>query len=219
MGKWNFLSIIVIVLFASLVSSCGTVKVTSITPTSIPTATSTSTPAPLPPPIFTVTPYVSSDEVYLSGNWSPTHNGFHMMTLNEGHPAHIRAVCGGIFTKGKYQNEITGRWQVSTSIDYGSQYLIHYSFEPMGSANDPIPADIQYNLLIADGTRVSAGDVLGQLLVSGEAAHVCFGLSHNNFGLCAMPYFTTAVSAEILAVWRRTNLPGNPICTDHNLYY
>jgi hypothetical protein len=206
----------VLILFLILVSllvinNCSKQQESTTTTTLITTTTS------LPPPTFSVTPYVSSSEVYLLGTVEVTdsHKGIDFLSTTE---AVFRAVCGGTFRKTKCQNELTGKWQVNTDIVYDSKYFVRYGFEPFGNANDPTPADLQYNMLIADGTRIVTGEVLGALLSSGEGSHVHFGPSKNDQWECPMSYFTAAASEEILLLWRHDHSSGNPICTDHNLY-
>jgi hypothetical protein len=63
-----------------------------------------------------------------------------------------------------------------------------------GSSTDG-SADIQYDLLIADGATVAAGDILGSLLYVGDGAHVHFGLTEDYTWLCPMPFFTTAAGS------------------------
>jgi hypothetical protein len=185
------------------------------TNTSTNTSTSTTT-TTLPPPVFSFTPFTSSAEVFIRGQYSATHNGIDIFDAFSTVEAEFRAVCGGTFTKTKFHNGV-GRWQVNCMIVYDSNYIVMYAFEPFGADNDEAPADTQYGMLIADGTTVESGQALGRLLYVGDGAHVHFGITKNFSWECPMPYFTTAASEEMLVVFRLTET-GQPICTDHNLY-
>lgn len=144
-------------------------------------------------PTFSFTPFAISSEVYYQGGWSPTHNG---IDIGANQNASFQAVASGIFHKYKYQNEKTSRWQVNVYIDFNATYQIDYSFEPFGTANDPVPANNQYDYLIADNTFVSSGESLGQLYFAGSGAHVHFGVTPASD---PMNYFLGSASIEMHA--------------------
>lgn len=163
------------------------------------------------PPIFTCTPFVNSGEVFTRDEpmCTATHLAFDIFSSVE---ASFRAVCSGVFTKEKLYNTGNRKWQVCSWIHFNSSYKANYNFEPFGADDDPGPVDIQYDMLIADGTTVEAGDTLGKLYSTGLAVpHVDFGLYPRS---CPMNSFTASVSAEMLALYWRDH-PGKQICYDH----
>jgi hypothetical protein len=157
-------------------TTIGTTTTTTAATITLPiTTTSTTTTTTLAgPPVFTFTPFVASSEVYYQGGYSPSHNG---IDVGANQNASFRAVCNGTFTKQKFQNDITGRWQVNTTIVYNATYSIGYKFESFGGVSDESVANTQYDLLIASGTSVVPGDSLGQLYFVGSGAHVHFDIT------------------------------------------
>jgi hypothetical protein len=199
-----------------IIYSCGTgqegTTTTTTSTSSTTTSTTSTTTTTLPPPVLFVTPFTSSTDVFIRGQYSATHNGIDIFSSVE---AEFRAVCGGTFTKEKFYNGV-GRWQVNCTIQYDSNYVVMYAFEPFGAYHDEAPADTQYGMLIANGTIVHSGEALGRLLYRGDGAHIHFGITKSSSWECPMSYFTTSASEEMLVVFRRTETGS--ICTDHNLY-
>jgi len=177
-------------------------------------ATPTSPTSPTVPELASV-PYEVANDVWISARFVPEHQGIDFSARKD---IPIRAAGSGIFHKNMYYHPGVPRWQVNAEIGVG-KYAIDCLFEP-GSSVTEGQARSQFDMLVADGTAVRAGDRLGTLyLAPGNnqtTLHLGVRLTTTNPGtaFCPMLYCTPQVRAALLDLYRRDN-PGGQICSDH----
>jgi len=164
-------------------------------------------------PELTSTPYLNADDVWISMRYTPEHQGIDFSATKN---IPIRAPGSGTFNKHMYYHAAVPRWQVNTEI-YIGKYSIDLLFEP-GDSVTKVQAQTQYDMLIADGTPVNAGDSLGMLYVApGQPyAMLHFGVHHVVTGLaeCLTIYCSPEVRTAILDLFHRDH-PGEQICYCH----
>ncbi len=164
-------------------------------------------------PELTSTPYYNADDVWISMRYTPEHQGIDFSAQKN---IPVRAPGQGTFYKHLYYHAGVPRWQVNTEIYIGN-YSIDLLFEP-GDSVTKVQAQTQYDMLIADGTSVSAGDSLGMLYVApGQPyAMLHFGVHHTITGLaeCLTIYCSPEVLTAILDLFHRDH-PGEQICYCH----
>jgi hypothetical protein len=164
---------------------------------------------------LTSTPYKAADDVWISARYTPEHQGIDFSARKE---VPVRAMGRGVFKKKMYYHPGVPRWQVNADIIVGD-YAIACLFEPGDSVTEA-QADTQFARLIADGTPVKSGDLLGMLYLAPGQEHNMF-----HFGVyktttttgqaeCPMPYCSPEVRGALLDLYRRDN-PGGQICFDH----
>jgi hypothetical protein len=168
-------------------------------------------------PELASTPYQAAGDVWVSARFSPEHQGIDFSARKD---VPIRAAGAGVFHKNMYYHPGVPRWQVNAEISVGKgEYAIDCLFEPGNSVTEA-QARSQFDMLVADGTTVKAGDRLGTLtLAPGNnqtTLHLGVRLTTTNPGTayCPMPYCTASVRAALLNLYRRDN-PGGQICSDH----
>jgi murein DD-endopeptidase MepM/ murein hydrolase activator NlpD len=160
-----------------------------------------------------VTPYVRARDVatisaaYSSGFGNPwdgnPHPGIDFNIRENLRP--FRAVFSGtIGSIELWQNDINGFWQVDVTLVFNSRYSAYYAFEPMTGARADGQTQLD-NILVSVGQSVSRGDLIGNLLNSGEGAHVHWGLfdDANNTDICPESFFTDAARESILNIINR----------------
>jgi hypothetical protein len=164
-----------------------------------------------PVPLLAATPYYNAADVKFYTPYRIDHPGFDITARKE---IAIRAPGSGRFRKKLYYHAGVPRWQVNCDILVGD-YAIECLFEP----GDHVPqetAQRQFDLLIAEG-EVTAGDVLGTLIIASGNEHAYFhwGVRNTKTGLteCPLLYATPQVRDALLALLQR-DLPGKKICFD-----
>ncbi len=164
-------------------------------------------------PVLETTPYITPADVWVSARYTTTHPGVDVSARKD---IPTRAMGDGIFHKQMYYHEGVPRWQVNAEITVG-KYGIDYLFESGNSVTEA-QAKTQFDMLIADGTPVKAGDLLGNLYLAPGQDHsyLHFGVRYAITGQaeCLMPYCTPEVRTALLELYRRDN-PGGQICYDH----
>ncbi|MCJ7813078.1 hypothetical protein MUP95_07165 [bacterium] len=120
-------------------------------------------------PELTSTPYLNADDVWISMRYTPEHQGIDFSATKN---IPVRAPGLGTFYKHLYFHPGVPRWQVNTEIYIGN-YSIDLLFEP-GDSVTKVQAQTQYDMLIADGTPVNAGDSLGMLYVAPGSHTPCY---------------------------------------------
>ena len=164
-------------------------------------------------PELTSTPYINAADVWVSMRYKPEHQGIDFSTLKN---IPIRAPGKGTFYKHMYYHPGVPRWQVNTEI-YIGKYSIDLLFEP-GDFVTQEEAQLQYDMLIADGTPVMAGDSLGMLYrVPGQKYGMLhFGVHHVVTGQaeCLTTFCSPEVLTAILNLFHR-DYPGEQICYCH----
>jgi hypothetical protein len=158
-------------------------------------------------------PYETAGDVWISARYTAEHQGIDFSARKD---IPIRAAGAGIFHKKMYYHAGVPRWQVNAEIGVG-KYAIDCLFEP-GDSVSQAQASSQFDMLVADGTPVKAGDVLGTLLFAPgnrySMFHLGVRLTTTGQAECPMPYCTASVRTALLELYRRDN-PGGQICSDH----
>lgn len=156
------------------------------------------------------TPYVSDSDVFFYRRYEPEHNGIDLMARRE---ITIRAACSGTFRKELYFHPTSLRWQVNTGI-WAGDYSVDGLFEPGNHVSEDV-GRAQFAALVADGSEVNAGDILGRLLLDprNEYAIFHFGMHRGTMGLaeCPLAYCTVEVRAQLQALAQRDH-PGWEVC-------
>ncbi|HEX9935268.1 MAG TPA: hypothetical protein VGB38_08735 [bacterium] len=169
---------------------------------------------PAVPEIASV-PYVAAGDVWVEARYSPQHFGIDFSALKA---VPILAPGAGVFHKSMYYYEAIPRWQINAEIRVGD-WAIDCLFEP-GNYVTEEEGQTQFDMLVADGTKVKAGDPLGTLIFAEGAFknyfHLGVRLTTTSPGTpyCPMPYCTEAVRAALLELYRRDH-PGGQICDCH----
>ena len=135
-------------------------------------------------PEISCTPYVSDSDVFFYRRFEPEHNGIDFTARQE---ITIRAACSGTFRKELYYHPTARRWQVNTGIWVGD-YSLDGLFEPGNQVSEAV-GRAQFDALVADGTQVKAGDILGRLLLDpvNEFAIFHFGMHRGTTGQAECP--------------------------------
>ncbi|HOW44938.1 MAG TPA: hypothetical protein PK919_07175 [Candidatus Aminicenantes bacterium] len=162
-------------------------------------------------PRLTCVPYVSADDVYFYRQFEPGHGGIDLTATRE---IAIRAMCPGTFNKKLYYHPESLRWQVNCEILVGD-YAVDYLFEP-GSQVTEAQGRLQFDKLVADGSQVSAGELLGSLTLApgNDVTLLHFGVRYRpaNRTECPLKYATAEVQAQLQALAQRDH-PGWQPCT------
>jgi hypothetical protein len=97
-------------------------------------------------------------------------------------------------------------------IDWGVDptFGVGYAFEPM-TADPGAVALQQSSILVSVGEPVTAGDVIGHLVLDNPASHVHWGVFDTFSQTCPEPYLSAGVGADLLALIHRDN-PQWSIC-------
>jgi hypothetical protein len=162
-------------------------------------------------PQLTSVPYVSADDVRFYRRFEAGHGGIDLSATKE---IAIRAMCPGTFSKKLYYHPTSLRWQVNCEIAVGD-YAVDYLFEP-GSQVSETQGRLQFDKLIADGSKVSAGEPLGPLTLApgNDITLLHFGVRYRpeNRTECPLKYSTAEVQAQLQALAQRDH-PGWQVCT------
>jgi murein DD-endopeptidase MepM/ murein hydrolase activator NlpD len=156
----------------------------------------------------TQVPYYDSGDIEYAGRtfctdgncpWGPgMHDGIDFVTGTSLVP--FRAACDGTVTMVDSFVTGMGNRQVNVLIELSgsSGFGLVYAFEPMTSD----PADLQEaNIEVQVGSEVSAGDLLGRLVMApAVGSHVHWGVVANHQQVCPKPHLTTAVESALLAL-------------------
>ena len=126
-------------------------------------------------PNLTSKPYINADDVWISARYKPDHQGIDFSAKKN---ITVSAPGQGTFNKHLYFHSGVPRWQVNTEI-YIGKYSIDLLFEP-GDSVIKEEAQLQYDMLIADGIPVKVGDSLGTLYraPSQKYTMLYFGVHH-----------------------------------------
>ncbi len=191
-----------------------------------------------PPPL--VTPYVNESDMasinkgFSSDNssspWGSVHDGIDVFPKENLKP--FQAACSGVVDSVQLrQADVASNWQVTVLIEcnpyvpntggYFPPLSVDYVFEPMSNVLTDGQTQLE-NMAVVEGQAVSQGDVIGDLYVAGEGAHVHFGLlafgssTWSALGVpsipfCPEPHFAPEAKNSILnllhVVW-----PGAIMC-------
>jgi len=162
-------------------------------------------------PQLTSVPYVSADDVRFYRRFEAEHGGIDLSATRE---IAIRAVCSGIFNKKLYYHPTSLRWQVNCEIVVGD-YAVDCLFEP-GSQVTEAQGRLQLDKLVADGTHVIAGELLGRLTLApgNDITLLHFGVRYRpeNRTECPLKYSSAEVQAQLQALAQRDH-PGWQVCT------
>ncbi|MFX1534466.1 MAG: hypothetical protein ACFFDI_09625 [Promethearchaeota archaeon] len=166
--------------------------------------------SPLPPASI-ITPFVYEDnvtnvnEAYSDTEncpWKFVHQGIDFFTFNNS-PFQAVADCN-LTEKIKFYNTRNGQWQVNLWLEYNSDVCFSYAFEP-DSANES-HGDQQLAMIPhIEGTLLKKGDLLGNLLVVRDGAHVDWSIFIYGINVCPAPYFTPEAYQSVLNTIKQTN--------------
>jgi murein DD-endopeptidase MepM/ murein hydrolase activator NlpD len=185
-------------------------------------ATSESPQGPVGDPVM-VTPYArAGDMANISAlfskrdncPWGGEHAGIDFHPTGNLRP--FQAVFSGtVIAVDLTHNRINGLWQVDVSIRFNSTYYAYYGFEPMTASKQDGQIQLD-NILVSVGQAVSKGDVIGNLLASGEGTHVHWGLfrdseSRLDINTCPEPFFSSPARDSIMNIVHRDH-PGWGMC-------
>ncbi|MDH3688362.1 MAG: M23 family metallopeptidase [Gammaproteobacteria bacterium] len=151
--------------------------------------------------------------------WGFVHDGIDIFPQGDLKP--FQAACSGVVDSVELrQASVDSNWQVEVLIqcdDYVSDpamggyfipFSVNYIFEPM-SDNQMDGQTQLLNIMVAEGQNVTQRDIIGNLVVVGEEAHVHFGLVQfgsstfsalgiTSIPLCPEPHFSTEGKDSIL---------------------
>ena len=153
-------------------------------------------------------PWVNDIDVTFYRGFEPEHGGVDLTATRE---ITILAACDGKFRKELYYHPTSRRWQVNCDIQVGGRFLECF-FEP-GSQVSEETGRAQFDALVADGTEVRAGTVLGRLLLApgNNLAILHFGVRSGSEFECPLGYCTDEVKAQLQALASRDH-PGWEVC-------
>ena len=161
-------------------------------------------------PQISCTPYVSENDVSFYRRFEPEHGGIDLSATRE---IAIRAVCPGKFLKKLYYHPTSLRWQVNCEILLGD-FAVDYLFEPGNQVSQEV-GQAQFDALVADGTMVVAGDLLGRLYLAAgnDIALLHFGVRYRPTTRtdCPLDYCTNEVKVQLQALAQRDH-PGWEVC-------
>ena len=156
-------------------------------------------------------PYSDPQQVWISRPYEAGHQGIDISTDQV---IDLISPGEGTFLKEMYYHAGVPRWQVNAEIRQGG-YAIELLLEPGDSVSEA-EAQRQYDLLIPDGTRVKAGDLLGQRIIATGQPYSILHLAvrENSTGtfFCPMEYMAEGAGADLLTLFQR-DYPGEEICT------
>ncbi|MFX0066019.1 MAG: hypothetical protein ACFFC7_27955 [Candidatus Hermodarchaeota archaeon] len=170
-----------------------------------------------------LTPFVYEDNVtgigpYSSSEncpWGKGHLGLDIFPVNN---SPFQAVADCEFHMDKFYNTINGMWQINMRLTYNSSVWFGYAFE-MWSSNES-DADRQLELIPhTEGTLLSKGDLLGNLLTVGESAHVDWAMRIHDVSVCPAPYFTPEAYQSVMSVIHKVNPTWEMCYCDCDYYY
>jgi hypothetical protein len=149
-------------------------------------------------------PYTDPGEVWISRAYSPEHQGIDIST---GQVIDLIAPSDGTFLKEMYYHAGVPRWQVNAEIRKGG-YAVELLLEPGDSVTET-EAQVQYDMLIADGTKVKAGDLLGKRIIApGQPYSILhLALRENSTGtfVCPLGHLSGQAEADLLMLFQRDN--------------
>jgi len=158
--------------------------------------------------VISSVPYVSDGDVKFYRRFEPEHGGIDLTATRQ---IPIRAACDGKFSKELYYHPTSLRWQVNCDIKVGS-YVLECLFEP-GSQVSEETGRAQFDALVADGTQVHAGEMLGTLLLApgNDIAILHFGVRRGSEFECPLGYCSDEVKVQLQALANRDH-PGWEPC-------
>ena len=156
-------------------------------------------------------PYTDPEQVWVSRPYESGHQGIDISTDQV---IDLISPGDGIFHKDMYYHAGVPRWQVNTEIRQGG-YAIEMLLEP-GNSVSQAEAQIQYDMLIPNGTRVKAGDLLGQRYIASGQPYAILHLAvrENSSGtfFCPLGYISEQAGTDLLALFHR-DYPGGTLCS------
>ena len=163
------------------------------------------------PPIFAFP--VANTEVlaaiygYLWNETHQIHDGIDFMINGT---ANIIAPCNmTVNDKGLFYNEIGEHWQAGLSFDINDDYELFIAFESF--AQNETYGNLQLDAIIVDiGQEVTKGELLGQLFLHHNGAHIHFMLHKNSERVCPYLYFGTEGKVIFDTLWSQIGSSSNP---------
>ncbi|MHA1171323.1 MAG: M23 family metallopeptidase [Candidatus Heimdallarchaeota archaeon] len=142
--------------------------------------------------------------------WNETHqihNGIDFM-IND--TANIVAPCNmTVNDKSLFYNELGDHWQAGLSFDINDDYELLIAFESF--AQNETFGNLQLDAIIVDiGQEVTQGQLLGQLFLHRNGAHIHFMLHKNHEPVCPYLYFSSAGKVIFDTLWSQFGLISNP---------
>ncbi len=196
MTKRVLASVVGVILILLAVSLAGCVLLNADTPDS---------------PSIDTLPYTDPDLVWISRPYEAGHQGIDISTAQV---IDLVSPGEGTFLKEMYYHAGVPRWQVNAEIRQGG-YAVELLLEPGDSVSEA-DAQIQYDLLIPNGTQVKAGDLLGQRIIATGQPYSILHLAvrKNSSGefFCPVDYMAEQAVTDLLALFHRDR-PGEEICT------
>ncbi len=155
-------------------------------------------------PTIEYVPYTDPGVVWISRVYSPEHQGIDISTDQV---IDLIAPSDGTFLKEMYFHAGVPRWQVNAEVRRGG-YAVELLLEP-GDRVTEAEAQVQYDMLIPDGTRVKAGDLLGQRIIApGQPYSILhLALRENSTGtfVCPLDHLSEGAAADLLMLFQRDN--------------
>jgi len=156
-------------------------------------------------------PYTDPEQVWISRAYEAGHQG---IDISADQVIDIVSPGEGTFLKSMYYHAGVPRWQVNAEIRQGG-YAVELLLEPGNSVSEA-EAQIQYEMLIPNGTEVKAGDLLGQRYIAyGQPysiLHMAVRQNSNGTFFCPLGSMAEQAVSDLLELFHRDH-PGEEICT------
>jgi hypothetical protein len=157
-------------------------------------------------------PYTDPEQVWISRAYSSEHQG---VDISTDQVIDLIAPSDGTFLKEMYFHAGVPRWQVNAEVRMGG-YAVELLLEPGNSVTEA-EAQEQYNMLISNGARVKAGDLLGQRFIAPGQPYSILHLAvrENSTGtfFCPLGYISEQAGADLLELFYR-DYPGGTLCSE-----
>ena len=160
--------------------------------------------------ISVLTPYMNRDHILAihqayseddTAPWGFEHRGIDFSPAI--HWAPFQAVFSGVIeVVDLYENVIdedTSFWHVNVKLVHDAVWSAWYAFEPMMESQTYGITQL-LNVVVSEGDRVQAGELMGKLYAASPGAHVHFTLNKNDEAVCPKSYFSPQARASVLDI-------------------